>query len=151
MTTISRLFDDVSVGDVFEDFHRTPTHVQLFRYSAATGNPHRIHYDQAYAASEGYPDVLVQSHLHGAFVAQACAEFAGPNGRVSELDVSIRRFAVPGDALTCAIEVVGKEEFDEAFGLVRVEVRETRRSDGEVCVPATASILLPLNEGARHA
>ncbi len=45
----------------------------LFRYSAATGNGHRIHYDQAYAANqEGYASLLV----HGPLQATLLAGFA---------------------------------------------------------------------------
>jgi 3-methylfumaryl-CoA hydratase len=42
--------------------------VALFRSSALTGNPHRIHYDRPYAMDvEGYPGLVV----HGPFT-QAC-------------------------------------------------------------------------------
>ena len=42
--------------------------VALFRFSALTGNPHRIHYDRPYAMEvEGYPGLVV----HGPFT-QAC-------------------------------------------------------------------------------
>jgi 3-methylfumaryl-CoA hydratase len=37
----------------------TPDETMLFRYSAITDNPHRIHYDLAYARSEGYPALVV--------------------------------------------------------------------------------------------
>ena len=37
---------------------RTPDRLQLFAFSAATWNTHRIHTDPGYAASKGYPDVL---------------------------------------------------------------------------------------------
>ena len=37
----------------------TPDETTLFRYSAITDNPHRIHYDLAYAQSEGYPALVV--------------------------------------------------------------------------------------------
>lgn len=36
-----------------------PDETTLFRYSAITDNPHRIHYDLAYARSEGYPALVV--------------------------------------------------------------------------------------------
>jgi len=50
-----------------------PTTVDLFRYSAATYNGHRIHYDQAYARhEEGYPDLVV----HGPFTAAKLHELA---------------------------------------------------------------------------
>jgi 3-methylfumaryl-CoA hydratase len=50
-----------------------PTTVDLFRYSAATYNGHRIHYDQAYArGEEGYPDLVV----HGPFTAARLFDLA---------------------------------------------------------------------------
>ena len=46
----------------------TPNSVMLFRYSAITFNPHRIHYDKPYCMEvEGYPGLVV----HGPF-AQQC-------------------------------------------------------------------------------
>ena len=45
----------------------TPDPVTLFRYSALTFNPHRIHYDRTYAREqEGYPGLVV----HGPFTRQ---------------------------------------------------------------------------------
>jgi 3-methylfumaryl-CoA hydratase len=47
--------------------------VDLFRYSAATYNGHRIHYDQGYARSEeGYPNLVV----HGPFTAARLCDLA---------------------------------------------------------------------------
>jgi 3-methylfumaryl-CoA hydratase len=51
----------------------TPSRVDLFRYSAATYNSHRIHYDQAYVREEeGYPDLVV----HGLFTASKLFDLA---------------------------------------------------------------------------
>ena len=45
----------------------TPDPVSLFRYSALTFNPHRIHYDRPYATeAEGYPGLVV----HGPYSQQ---------------------------------------------------------------------------------
>lgn len=42
----------------------TPDEALLFRYSAITSNPHRIHYDHPYAtAREGYPALVVNGGL----------------------------------------------------------------------------------------
>lgn len=47
--------------------------VSLFRYSALTFNPHRIHYDRPYAMEvEGYPGLVV----HGPFVQQCLIDLA---------------------------------------------------------------------------
>jgi 3-methylfumaryl-CoA hydratase len=50
-----------------------PNTVDLFRYSAATYNSHRIHYDQRYVRDdEGYPDLVV----HGPFTAAKLCDLA---------------------------------------------------------------------------
>jgi 3-methylfumaryl-CoA hydratase len=47
--------------------------VSLFRYSALTFNPHRIHYDRKYAMDvEGYPGLVV----HGMFTGQSLLDLA---------------------------------------------------------------------------
>jgi len=52
----------LSVGD--DDERWLPGAIDLFRYSAATFNGHRIHYDLPYAtADEGYPGLVVQGPL----------------------------------------------------------------------------------------
>lgn len=40
-----------------------PDETVLFRYSAITDNPHRIHYDLPYAQSEGYPALVVNGTI----------------------------------------------------------------------------------------
>jgi 3-methylfumaryl-CoA hydratase len=54
-----------------------PGTANLFRFSAATFNGHRIHYDRRYAVDvEGYPDLVV----HGPFVAAKLAQLATKRG-----------------------------------------------------------------------
>jgi 3-methylfumaryl-CoA hydratase len=59
-------------------WHRTitPDPVSLFRYSALTFNPHRIHYDRPYAMGvEGYPGLVV----HGPFSQQCLLDLLRDN------------------------------------------------------------------------
>ncbi len=54
----------------------TPDPVTLFRYSALTFNPHRIHYDRPYAMQqEGYPGLVV----HGPFTQQHLIDLVRDN------------------------------------------------------------------------
>ena len=91
---------------------RTPTEVQLFRFSAATSNPHRIHFDLPYAQSEGYPGVVVQSHLHASFLAQAVCDWAGSRSRLKRFRWENRALAVAGDTLTITGFVSSVEHHD---------------------------------------
>ena len=53
-----------------------PDSVTLFRYSALTFNPHRIHYDRPYAmGTEGYPGLVV----HGPFSQQCLLDLLRDN------------------------------------------------------------------------
>jgi 3-methylfumaryl-CoA hydratase len=53
--------------DQDSDIEWCPGPVDLFRFSAATANSHRIHYDAPYAsAEEGYPGLVVQGPLTAA-------------------------------------------------------------------------------------
>jgi 3-methylfumaryl-CoA hydratase len=55
-----------------------PDPVSLFRYSALTFNPHRIHYDRTYAMEqEGYPGLVV----HGPFTQQCLLDLLRDNTR----------------------------------------------------------------------
>jgi acyl dehydratase len=138
------VFAELAVGMVLPELAKQPTAVQLFRYSAITWNAHRIHYDKDYAAVEGYPDVLVQSHLHGAFLTQLCTDWMGHRGRLRELELSVKRFAVPGEVLTCTGEISALRR-DGDQGVVTVELAETN-PEGQVCAPGRAVIELPLVE-----
>ena len=146
--TPQRYFDDVSVGDALPERRHRQSHVQIFRYSAATWNAHRIHYDKAYAESEGYPDVLTQSHLHGAFLTSLCTDWIGTEGRLESLSVEIRRYAIPGDMLICRGVVVEVAEGTDGFGRVHLDIEAVKESDGVVCAPGTAVIALPLRASA---
>ena len=67
-----------------------PDVVQLFRYSAITFNPHRIHYDRVYATEvEGYPGLVV----HGPFTTQCLLDFVrdmNPGKEITTFDMRAR-------------------------------------------------------------
>ncbi len=134
-------YEDVSEGAELPPLEKRPSTVGIFRYSAVTWNPHRIHYDKPWAEKEGYPDVLVQAHLHGAYLTQLIMDWIGPTGVLRKLSWSNRKFAVPGDTLTCKGRVVKKYETD-GERLVECEIWEENQS-GEVCAPGTAVVALP--------
>ena len=74
---------------------RNASRAQLFLYSAATHNPHRIHYDRDYALTEGHPDIIVHGPLQGAWLSQYVTDWAGPRGRMLTLTWQNRRSALP--------------------------------------------------------
>ena len=65
-------FDDVDTGDEVPPLTVTVDETQMFFFSAATYNGHRIHYDKEWARDrEGYDTVLVQGPLQAALLSRA--------------------------------------------------------------------------------
>lgn len=134
-------YEDVEEGTEVPALVKRPTPITLFRYSAVTWNPHRIHYDKDWAQHEGYPDVLVQAHLHGAYLTQMLMDWIGPSGLLRKLSWSNRRFAIPGDTLTCKGRVTRKDVAD-GQNCLECEIWEENQQ-GEVCVTGSALVALP--------
>ncbi|MGH3876005.1 MAG: FAS1-like dehydratase domain-containing protein [Actinophytocola sp.] len=136
-------FSDITVGTRITALEKHPTSVQLFRYSAVTWNAHLIHYDETHARSEGYPSILVPSHLHGCFLVQAVLDWAGPHARLRRFRWQNKQLAVAGDVLTCTGEVTAVRSGD-GVAIAECELEE-RNQKGEVCAPGWAVVELPLS------
>jgi hydroxyacyl-ACP dehydratase HTD2-like protein with hotdog domain len=73
-----------------------PDAVLLFRYSALTGNGHRIHYDADYVRQEeGYPGLIVHGPLQATWLAMLAAQL----GPFSTFSFRGRRPAFAGNPL----------------------------------------------------
>ncbi|MFN0093523.1 MAG: acyl dehydratase [Dehalococcoidia bacterium] len=136
---VQRYLQDVQAGDELPPMVKDASRAQLFLYSAASNNPHRIHYDKDYAAVEGHPDVLVHGPLQGAWLSQYVTDWAGPAGRMLSLNWQNRGRAFPERDLTFK----GKVTAVEADGTVSLEVWE-EDDTGAVLMPGTATVMLPL-------
>jgi acyl dehydratase len=139
-----RYLEDVHEGDELPPLVKNASRAQLFLFSAATQNPHRIHYDREYAAVEGHPDVLVHGPLQGAWLGQFVTDWAGPRGRVLKIGWQNRARAFPEQDLAWA-GTVTKVYREGSRGIVEIEITE-RNPDGQVLVPATATVSLPLRD-----
>ncbi|TDO18558.1 MaoC dehydratase-like protein [Mycobacterium sp. BK086] len=143
---MTRLFyDDVTPGDELPELVVTVDETQMFFFSAATYNGHRIHYDKDYARDgEGYDDVLVQGPLQAALLARAITDWIGGRGRLVDFSVQNRGVAFPGQQLTFGGTVTGKRVAG-GRGLVDLDIAGRRESD--ILMPGTATVELPLREG----
>ncbi|MBB3602400.1 hydroxyacyl-ACP dehydratase HTD2-like protein with hotdog domain [Mycolicibacterium sp. BK556] len=138
-------YDDVTPGDELPELTVTVDETQMFFFSAATYNGHRIHYDKDYARDdEGYDDVLVQGPLQAALLARAITDWIGGRGRLVDFSVQNRGVAFPGQQLTFGGTVTGKRVAGSR-GLVDLDIAGRRESD--ILMPGTATVELPLREG----
>ena len=74
------------VGEHIPAIWRCPKEVDLFLYSAATWNPHRIHWDRHQARLEGHADLVVHGPLQGNWLIELIENWLGPsNHRIRRL------------------------------------------------------------------
>ncbi len=140
-------YEDVAEGDQIPTLTVTVDETQMFFFSAATYNGHRIHYDKEWARTvEGYDDVLVQGPLQAALLARALGDWMGGRGRLVSFSVQNRGVAHPGQRLTFGGRVTGKRLTDEGTGLVDLDI--AGRRDDTVLTPGTATVRLPRRETA---
>jgi hydroxyacyl-ACP dehydratase HTD2-like protein with hotdog domain len=124
-----------AVGDRLPDLEVTPSALQLFLFSAATQNAHRIHYDWRWATEvERYRGLLVHGPLQEALVARYVADWAGARGRLKRLRTQNRGSAYAGDRLRIGGTV-------RAVDGATVELElALRADDGTVLLPADADV-----------
>jgi hydroxyacyl-ACP dehydratase HTD2-like protein with hotdog domain len=134
-------YEDVDTGDAVPVLTVTVDETQMFFFSAATYNGHRIHYDKEWAREvEGYDNVLVQGPLQAALLSRALTDWIGGDGRLVAFSVQNRAIAYPGEALTFGGVVTGKRPTHEG-GLVDLDIF-CRRGD-DALMPGTATVALP--------
>lgn len=135
-------YEDVQVGDRMPDLTVTVDETQLFFFSAATYNGHRIHYDKDWARTvEGYDDVLVHGPLQAALLGRAIGDWIGGRGRLMSFSVQNRAVAHPGQPLSFGGTVTGKRLSGAGAGLVDLDIAGRR---GEtVLMPGSATVELP--------
>jgi len=132
--------EDVQVGDEITPLCVQTTPTQLFFFSAATYNGHRIHYDRSWAVDvEGYPDVLVHGPLQAALLARAVTDWIGGRGRLIRFAVQNRASAFPGERLRFTGVVTA---IDAERGLIELELRGANGA-GQPLMPGSATVVLP--------
>ncbi|GAA4539040.1 MaoC family dehydratase [Mycobacterium paraffinicum] len=135
-------YEDVEVGDAMPELTVTVDETQLFFFSAATYNGHRIHYDKDWARTvEGYDDVLVHGPLQAALLGRAIGDWIGGRGRLVSFSVQNRAVAHPGQPLSFGGTVTGKRLSDRGAGLVDLDI--AGRREATVLMPGTATVELP--------
>ena len=105
-----------------------PDSIMLFRYSALTGNGHRIHYDHPYVTQEeGYPGLVVHGPLQATLLAQHLLDHAPAGARIARFGFRGRRPCFDGRRLLLLGRLSGSD--------ARLETRDV---EGATCMQAEA-------------
>lgn len=124
--------------------HYTWSRLDLFRFSAATGNAHRIHYDVEHARSEGLEGVVVHTTLHAMMLWQTLT---------AEVDEqAIRGFSWRNHApLVAGREVVVTASCERAADGWAVTLLECTTDDATTICSGQATVVGTGAEGRRVA
>ena len=138
-------FEDVRLGDELPGHVLTVDPVQMFFFSAATFNGHRIHYDWRWATEvEGYADLVVHGPLQAALLGKTLTDWIGGRGRLLRFATENRGSALVSDSLRFGGRVVGiHEEADLQTVDVELAGQKVVGDDLVTLMPATATVSLP--------
>src|SRR3954454_18511046 len=131
-------WEHIAEGATIPELVKVPTSMQLFMFSAVTWNRHRIHYDAAFARSEGLADVAIHRALIGNFLAQAVTAWLADAGRLRRLDWTVRGSAAVGRPMRLGGTVRAKRE-DAGRRLVECDVWAADH-EGRTVAPGTAVV-----------
>lgn len=147
MQTNRTCFEDLDVGAEIPPLLKGPiSPAHVMRWSAASENWHRIHYDARYAIEhDGLPDVGVNGSFKQHVLIQALTDWAGEDGWLWKIGFQFRGMNVPGETLRAWGRVKEKKQVGE-FGVVTLEIGLTndKGTDG---TPGTATVVLPTRNG----
>jgi 3-methylfumaryl-CoA hydratase len=130
-------YEKIKVGDALPSRDHTAGIVQLFMYNAAIWNPHRIHFDHAYATQEeGYPGIVLDGPLQGDWIGQVVTDWIGDDATLVSFGYANRRAAFLGETMTAGGQV---EEKDDSKREVKVSLF-LKNAEGEVTIPGHAVV-----------
>jgi 3-methylfumaryl-CoA hydratase len=99
------------VGAQLPRVERTYRNLEVFLFSAATWNAHRVHYDRQYAVEvEGHTDLLVQGPLQAVHIFQAVAAAFGAAAQLKALEYRHLAPLHVGETAVICGEVVAVDE-----------------------------------------
>jgi len=134
-------FADLKVGDEIPPLTKPPIErIQLVKYASPSGDFNRIHVDEPFAKSAGYPSVFAHGMLSMAFLGQVVGAWVPPS-QLRHLSCRFAKIVWPGDVLTCKGTIA---ELGDEGGEPRAKLDVwAENQKGEVVVKGTAEVGFP--------
>ncbi|MEH6639136.1 MAG: hypothetical protein V7717_07690 [Porticoccaceae bacterium] len=130
-------YESINVGDLLPSRDHAASIVQLFMYNAAIWNPHRIHFDHAYATEEeGYEAIVLDGPLQGDWVGQVVTDWIGEDASLVSFGYANRRVAFLGETMSAGGVV---EEKDDDKKEIKVSLY-LKNAEGEITIPGHAVV-----------
>jgi acyl dehydratase len=141
-------FEDLEVGMMVPRLVRGPmSAAHLMRWSAATENWHRIHYDAPYATEvEKLPGLLVSGNLKQQLMTDLMVSWLEPDGWLASIAFEFRKMNFAGETLTAWARITRLSVCQERYGLVHCDIGITG-DEGVESTPGHSIGVVPLSGG----
>jgi acyl dehydratase len=113
-------------------------HIDLVKYSGASGDFNPIHTVESFAQEVGLGGVIAHGMLTMAYVGQLLTDFAGLDADLVDFMIRFRAMVRPGDTVTCRGKIADVIA-DQKGSLVKLQV-SAENQNGEVVVKGTATL-----------
>nr|WP_211229339.1 MaoC/PaaZ C-terminal domain-containing protein [Nakamurella lactea] len=134
--TTGRTAAAVSVGDALPELAIPLTRSLIVAGALATRDYENVHHDPQGAIDRGTPDVYMSINNTNGLVGRFVTDWTGPGAFITKLSTRLGVPNFPGDTMTLAGEVVGKQD-----NLIEISVRGTNGAGSHVV--SQVSVRLP--------
>lgn len=137
-------YADIAIGDDLTELRKGPmTNGHLMRWSAATENWHRIHYDQKFSVEhDKLPGLLINGSWKQHVLTQMLKDWAGPTGWVLQLTFQYRGMDVADKTLVAGGRVTGKRLVGDV-AVIDCEIHMGDAEGGDPTTIGSGTVLLP--------
>jgi acyl dehydratase len=136
MTTKSRRYDDVEVGDEIPMLEIPLTRTLIVSTAIASRDYQDVHHDPALANEKGSQDIFMNILTTNGLVGRYITDWAGPNAVLKSVRIRLGAPNYPGDTMRITGSVTGK-----ADGLIEVGLKGSNSLGDHVT--GTVTLALP--------
>jgi acyl dehydratase len=142
VTATTKAWASIAPGDAVSPLELEMTATRIVAGAIASRDFMPVHHDQAYANSQGAPDIFMNILSTTAYCSRFLTDWAGPDTMVKRLAIRLGVPVHPGSTLTFTGTVTATAKgIDD--GLIDIEFRAT--NDLGDHVTGTATLSLPLS------
>ena len=131
-------WEDVVEGEALKGFSLDLTATRMAAQVSGTQDFYPVHHDRDFARQAGHRDIFVNTAFIRACLCRVVTDWMGADGFLASLGFQMRRPNFAGETITAR----GRVRKKSADGRVDLEV--WIENAGEVTVPGTAAVILPL-------
>lgn len=128
--------EEAAEGDTVAGFEFPTTYCRVIHSVAATRDFTRLHHDPEFSRARGNETIFMNTMALQGIVDRAATQWAGPDWRISERELSMRGTAVAGDRLNVSGEVTAVDANEDA-----IQMQISMENEGRDICPTSVTLV----------